>query len=370
MQRHGTPEELAEQWTLFPRERVLLAHKSGPTRLGCAVLLKYFQCEARFRVYPPEVPSAIVAYLAQQVGVAAEVWPQYNWNGRAIKYHRAQIRPHRGFREATSADGHALRTWLGEQILATTHRLEYLREAVYQRCRDLQIEPPTSDRIDRLINAAVQTFEARLCDHVLKRLSLTTRQQLEALLEPIETPVSDPNEAAPFGAGRTLLHELRAEPGRATLDNLFREIVKLAHVRALALPLDLVDAVSPNVLQTYGQRAAVEAPYELRRHPEPLRMTLLAVFAHLRSRELTDTLVDLFLELVHRIGARAERKVEKELLEDLKRVHGKTGMLYRLAEATLDHPNDVVKEVVFPVVSEATLRDLVKEWKSTGPLYL
>jgi hypothetical protein len=58
-------------------------------------------------------------------------------------------------------------------------------------------------------------------------------------------------------------------------------------------------------------------------------MTLLAGFAHLRSRELTDTLVDLFLELVHRIGARAERKVEKELLEDLKRVHGKTGMLYR-----------------------------------------
>jgi hypothetical protein len=29
----------------------------------------------------------------------------------------------------------------------------------------------------------------------------------------------------------------------------------------------------------------------------------------------------------------------------------------------------VVKEVVFPVVSEATLRDLVKEWQSTAPLY-
>jgi hypothetical protein len=159
MQRHWTPEELAEQWTLFPRERVLLANKSGPTRLGFAVLLKYFQCEARFPVHSHEVPSAVVAYLAQQVGVAAEVWPQYNWNGRAIKYHRAQIRQHLGFREATSADGQALSRWLGEQILATTHRLEHLREAVYQRCRNLQIEPPTPDRLDRLINAAVQTFE-------------------------------------------------------------------------------------------------------------------------------------------------------------------------------------------------------------------
>ena len=52
-----------------------------------------------------------------------------------------------------------------------------------------------------------------------------------------------------------------------------------------------------------------EAPYELRRHLEPLRLTLLAAFCHSRSRELTDTLVDLLLDLIHRIGAKAERKV-------------------------------------------------------------
>ena len=73
--------------------------------------------------------------------------------------------------------------------------------------------------------------------------------------------------------------------------------------------------------------------------------------------------------MIHRIGAKAERKVEKELLDDLKRVNGKTGMLYRLAEATLAQPTGVVQEVVFPVVSEATLRDIVKEWKATGPIY-
>ena len=98
-------------------------------------------------------------------------------------------------------------------------------------------------------------------------------------------------------------------------------------------------------------------------------MTLLAAFCLLRGRELTDILVDLLLELVHRLGAKAERKVEKALVEDLKRVHGKTGMLYRLAEASLDHPTGVVHEVIFPVVSEATLRDLVKEWNATGPFY-
>lgn len=58
-------------------------------------------------------------------------------------------------------------------------------------------------------------------------------------------------------------------------------------------------------------------------------MTLLAAFCLLRGRERTDILVDVLLALVHRLGAQAERKVDKELIEDLKRVHGKTGMLSR-----------------------------------------
>ena len=44
---------------------------------------------------------------------------------------------------------------------------------------------------------------------------------------------------------------------------------------------------------------------------------------HLRGRELTDDLVDLLIETIHHIGARAERRVERELLDDLKRVTGK-----------------------------------------------
>ncbi len=44
-------------------------------------------------------------------------------------------------------------------------------------------------------------------------------------------------------------------------------------------------------------------------------------------------------------------------------------MLFRFAEAALAHPEGVVKEIVFPMVNEATVRDLVKEWKATGPFY-
>ena len=45
--------------------------------------------------------------------------------------------------------------------------------------------------------------------------------------------------------------------------------------------------------------------------PDAARITWLAAFVYLRARSLTDDLVDLLIETIHRIGARAERKVER-----------------------------------------------------------
>jgi TnpA family transposase len=369
MKRAWHPEELVEHWTIVPGEWPLIEHKYGATRLGFAVLFKFFQYAGYFPRAPQDVPLMVVDHLAQQVGVPAHAWAQYAWYGRTIEYHRAQIRQHLGFREATVADGEMLVTWLCAQILPTTRRTDHLKAAVAQRCRDLRIEPPTPERMDRLIRSAVHREDTRVGNRILHRLSAMTQGQLDALLGPAEAPISDPDSAAAPTLERARLHELRADPGRATLDNLFLEIAKLERVRALQLPPDLFDDMTPAVLQAYRQRVVVEEPYELRRHAVPLRMTLLAAFCLLRGRELTDILVDVLLELVHHLGAKAERKVEKALVEDLKRVHGKTGMLYRMAEASLEHPTGVVQEVIFPVVSEAMLRDVVQEWKATGPFY-
>ena len=287
--------------------------------------------------------------------------------GRTIKYHRAQIREFLGFREATVEDGEALVAWLDEHVLPEDQHLDHLHGKVLDRCRALHLEPPTPERIDRLVRSALHAFEKRFCAATLKRLSPQTRERLEALLipDPSSTSGTHPDPEP----GRAAIIELLADSGPPGLKSLLEEIAKLDRIRALGLPPKLFEGISPQVLQSYRQRLAVEAPYELRRHATPLRLTLLAVFGHLRERELTDTLVDLLLNTVHRIGARAERRVERELLEDLKRVAGKNGLLFQLAEASLAQPDGIVKDVVYPVVNEQTLRDLVKEWQATGPAY-
>ena len=49
------------------------------------------------------------------------------------------------------------------------------------------------------------------------------------------------------------------------------------------------------------------------------------------------------------------------MIAELRRVAGKEGILFRLAEAALDHPDETVRQALYPVVGEATLRDLVRE---------
>ena len=108
MKRHWETDELVEHWTLLPRETELLTNKTGATRLGFAVLLKFFQLEAYFPQQATDVPTVAVEFIAKQVKVTPEQFEQYQWRGRTIEYHRAQIRKLHGFRETTVEDAQAL----------------------------------------------------------------------------------------------------------------------------------------------------------------------------------------------------------------------------------------------------------------------
>jgi TnpA family transposase len=370
MKRLWDPEELVEHWTLTADELALVGNKAGATRLGFSIMLKAFQYEGTFPAGVHDAPPSVVAFLAHQIGVPATVYREYDWHGRASKYHRAQIRAHLGVREATLADAEAVTAWLVEQVLDHQHQPEALRVAATERFRSLRLEPPTVKRLHRLVRSALHTYETRLFAMTLARLTPATVAALDAL---VSTHPAEANNANVTDAAATpetsLFALLRTDPGGVGLASVEEEIAKLTTIRALNLPSDLFHDVGPAVLEKYRQRAGAEWPRELRAHPPALRATLLAAFCTQRAREIVDGLIDLLLHIVQRIGGRAERRVERELLADFKRVVGKQGLLFTLAEVALAHPDESVRAVIYPVVSEQTLRDLVAEFKATGPAY-
>ena len=105
MRGEWSPEELVESWTLLGDEWKRVGDKSGATRLGFAVLLKFFELEARFPRAASDVPPGAVAYVAEQVGVPAARFADYWQAARAVKRHRVEIRGVFGFREATRGRG-------------------------------------------------------------------------------------------------------------------------------------------------------------------------------------------------------------------------------------------------------------------------
>lgn len=140
------------------------------------------------------------------------VW-EYEWHGRSIEYHRAQIRSHLGFRAATVQDGHDLVAWLLTQDVIYDQHRAHVAAGLYTRCRALQLEPPTPDRVDRLVRSAMQAAEERLCATILSRLSAPVLVELDLLVNP------SPAEAVPAIVEDAVpLHALKTDPGRVSLE--------------------------------------------------------------------------------------------------------------------------------------------------------
>ncbi len=364
MKRNWELDELIEHFTIMPNEMSLVGNKTGETRLGFAVLLKFFQHEAKFPNSMNEVPGGVVEYISKQVQTFVPL-KNYDINSRAHFYHKEQIREYLGFREATVEDADHLSQWLSNYVIYNDADLDNLKEESYSRLRELHIEPPTAERIERIAKSVISVNEENFSKETFSKLSQDAIIKMNSLINDLSA--YEENEIN-YSSNENYVSfsDLRSDPGRIGLESVLKEINKLKTIQQINLPENLFNNVTGKRLKKYKQRAVTEDLRELRRHPEPVRYTLLSAFFWLRSREITDNLIELLIQIIHKISVRAERKVEKEILNDFKRINGKTNLLYKIAVAALNNPEGKINEVIFPVVSETILSTLVKEFKSTG----
>ena len=367
MKQRWEEEDLVGHWTLTGTDKKLFFQRTDRGRFGLAVLLKFFQIEGRFPRYHKEVPAAALEYLGKQLAIPATLWFDYELKGRSGKRDREQIRNYLGFRPISAVDSEQLQGWLAHEVVPKDQDPNHLRLSVLEWCREHRIEPPTNERIDRLVGSAVCTFEDKFFEGIKSKLSPETLSRFDEVLSTAIQEDQAVEGESDYQA--SVFSVLKSDPGRVSLASVEKEVAKLASIRKLQFPDDLLVNVSPKILNRYRLRAATEPARELRRHPEPIRSALLTIFCWQRRKEIIDGLVDLLIQIVHKISVRAEKKVIEELVGELEKVDGKTTLLFRLAEAALEQPEGAVKEVLFPVVGEETLLALVKEYHYKGPTY-
>ncbi|AQW48273.1 Tn3 family transposase [Streptomyces violaceusniger] len=355
MRQEWSPEELLASWTLVEGDWKLVANKTGVTRLGFCLMLKFFGIEARFPEFIEEFPQSAVEYVADLVKVPAAELAKYDLTG--AKRHRKQIREALGFRPATLDDEERLTVWLATEVCPVELVEDRQREALLVECRARSIEPPGRTRIEKVLVAARNRWEKVFCAQTIERLGEVGVARLLAL-------VAEANEE-----GTALLAALKRDPGAVGLDSLLTEVNKLHDVRGLGLPEELFADCSEKLVAAWRARAIKMYPSDFRDTAEDVRITLLAALCSSRQAEITDALGDLLVALVQKINARAERRVERQLTAELKKVRGKEGILFRLADAAIGKPDEVVRRALFPVVGEKTLRDLVAEAKANEKVF-
>lgn len=238
--------------------------------------------------------------------------------------------------------------WLAQEVCPSELNEDRQREAVLARCRAERIEPP--GRMSRIIGSANRIADERFCATIVGRLSADVAQSLWAL-------IVDGDDESGF------LAELKADPGKLGLETLLAEITKLQQIRAIALPADLFTDIAERRIARWRERCVGVFPSTLRRdHSPPVMLTLLTVLSWCRLTEVTDSLVELFVDLVRAINT---RRVGKAQLAEFRRVANKENVLYTVAGVSVAHPDGRIREVVYPAVGEQTLKDLVAEAKAT-----
>ena len=93
-------------------------------------------------------------FVARQLGVSAGSAGTYEWSGRTVKRHRAEIRAHFGFRQCAVVDADELAGWLPGGHPQEERRDELVRDELLAECRSRSIEPPTLDRVERILRPA------------------------------------------------------------------------------------------------------------------------------------------------------------------------------------------------------------------------
>jgi len=228
--------------------------KRGPTRLGFALLLKFYADAGRFPRGRSELADDAAEFVARQVGVPASDLGLYEWSGHTFEYHRAQARRHFWFRECSAEDGGKLPEWLAASACQAERRADRVRGELLPGAA-----PSGSSRRPR---AAATGSSARPCTRPSRALTLrvTARLGPDASARHAKLAAAAGNDEADDGEPQAL-SLIKSVPGNVSLESMLTEIAKLDAVHAAGLP-DAAKASSQRPQATLVTQPKTAAPCE------------------------------------------------------------------------------------------------------------
>ena len=278
-------------------------------RLGFAIALGTVRFLGAFLPDPREVPTEVVEYVAEQLGIEdASCLAAYADRSMTPYEHTWKICQKYGYRELGEADEKSLRDFLAARAWASTEGPRALFDHSVAWLRERKILLPGVSRLTRLVTAVRAEASERLWRAMADRADDALHQRLRQLLEVEE------------GSRFSALERLRASPARLSGQEQERSLERLAEVRVIGAGAVAVSSVPPNkvvALARYG--LGTKAP-ALRDLAEPRRSAVLLATVKKLEQEALDDALDLFdMLMATRLLARAKQESAHEQLQALPR---------------------------------------------------
>jgi TnpA family transposase len=343
-----------EIWNLSYDDIALVESFNRSSRIWAALQLRFFQRHGRFPSRDGDLDGDILRYLAEQLGLPVPDPTEFRFGHVNARRQRSSILRHLQVRRATDRDRRDLRAWMTSRCGGSAGRVEDQMAEAYRHCLESRIFIPSDKIMERLVRGARHDFIEGLLAKIVAQLPGGVKDQLESCL-------SAPREPAGFLS-------LKNDVGAASLKNILAACDRMAFIEGLHLPYEMLAGIDPAWVRQLVRRVDQENAAEMRRHSDVRRLGLLMVYLMDRRGKLIDGLVDLLLEIVHRMQTRSRRRVVGAIARDIERVHGKERLLVDLCTAAVDDPEGRVLEVIYPVAGVAKLKAVIEEHRAKGTL--
>ena len=327
--------------------------KQSSPRLGAAVSLKFLQEFGFFPSKRSDVPMDMVISISSQMDIPAKLWSEFDFSKRSSREYRERIRTFLGYKSHDKKSLVAIKRWVLNNLDLGTSA-EKIEDVFYQRFRETKIIPPSDKVIKRIAVQVREKKEAIFYNSILKNINAESAEKIDELLS---------------NKSETKLSFIKSDTGKAGIESLKNEANKLKALEELNIPDSIFTNLPKPYLSKIKRRVSSESLHELKRRSKSTKYPMIAIYTYIRKREIVDGITDQLIQTVHKIGAKAEKKVTKEYLKDFIKNKDKDSIFINILNASLASPEEKVCDVVYPEAGgEEGIRGLIKAL-SNGPVF-
>ena len=308
----SVPDLLTRYYVLDEDELALISKCRRPhNRLGFALQLCLIKFPGRALRPEDEIPDSLIEFIAEQVGEEPEAFRKYADREQTRQGHLNNLIDF--YQLSRFGDNHYrdLVRWL-TPIAVDNPKSAFLVGATLNELRRRKILHPALTVVERLVAQVKIQADRRVYNEVIGLLSDRHQADLEFWLNPRGEK------------SQSRLSWIRQPAGRPSPTNVILIMGKLAAIRQLDLPSEVLDAV-PTIrrkqLSQEGNRIAV---HNLRMLNEQRRYTIMAVCLLEIQRSLMDEVVNMHDRIIGSLMRRSQRKQAAQLQDDAKNIKPKS----------------------------------------------